>query len=256
MKQDEVTSIVLGCSVSGFYKWKKQKRPIIELLDKYFTKDELEEFLSQGTIGKLEYLKSMDKTFNVQISNFAKSIYDTKESFGTDDEFFDSIDYLAYVFYNIRVEFTEEEHDLALIVKGMFSVYDKYKASINDTKIISSYSVASLSDTFQYCYTSNKINDFNFANILFFLTHFDNFFSMVEYSIRYQKNEKDYFQIVNDVINFCIRFNLYLYKCDINKCFDKLYSRYKIASEEDIANFDFLKFKEEIKSFMYNTDIL
>jgi phosphoglycerate-specific signal transduction histidine kinase len=61
MKQDEVTSIVLGCSVSGFYKWKKQKRPIIELLDKYFTKEELEEFILSKKIAKLERLEELEE---------------------------------------------------------------------------------------------------------------------------------------------------------------------------------------------------
>jgi len=54
MKYDEVISSVLSCSVSGFYKWKKQNRPIIKLLEKYFTKEELEEFLQTEKIDKLE----------------------------------------------------------------------------------------------------------------------------------------------------------------------------------------------------------
>lgn len=54
MKLDEATSTILGCSVSGYYKWKKEKRPIIKLLEKYFNKEELEEFLESGKIEKLE----------------------------------------------------------------------------------------------------------------------------------------------------------------------------------------------------------
>lgn len=45
MKLDEVTSMILGCSVSGYYKWKKQNRPILKLLEMSFSKDELEKFL-------------------------------------------------------------------------------------------------------------------------------------------------------------------------------------------------------------------
>lgn len=59
MKLDEVTSLILGCSVSGFYKWKKQKRPVIHLLEKYFTKEDLEEFLTTGEISKQELTKNL-----------------------------------------------------------------------------------------------------------------------------------------------------------------------------------------------------
>lgn len=36
--------------------WKKENRPIINLLNKYFTKEELEEFLKDGKITRLELL--------------------------------------------------------------------------------------------------------------------------------------------------------------------------------------------------------
>lgn len=37
-----------------FYKWKRENRPIISLLEKYFTKADLEEFLSTGAVMKYE----------------------------------------------------------------------------------------------------------------------------------------------------------------------------------------------------------
>jgi len=40
--------------------WKKEERPIIALLEKYFTKEDLEEFLKTGEIVKFE---SLDKNF-------------------------------------------------------------------------------------------------------------------------------------------------------------------------------------------------
>lgn len=57
MKQDEVISTILGCSVSGYYRWKKEKRPVINLLYKYFTKEELQEFVETGEIKKQELIK-------------------------------------------------------------------------------------------------------------------------------------------------------------------------------------------------------
>lgn len=56
MKTDEVYAQLLGCSVSGYYKWKKQQRPIFTFLENCFTKDELETYLVTGNIpGKIEF---------------------------------------------------------------------------------------------------------------------------------------------------------------------------------------------------------
>jgi hypothetical protein len=41
-----------------YYKWKNENRPIILLLDKYFTKQDLEEFLNTGQIKKMELIES------------------------------------------------------------------------------------------------------------------------------------------------------------------------------------------------------
>ena len=56
MKTDEVYAQLLGCSVSGYYKWKKQQRPIFTFLENCFTKDELETYLVTSNIpGKIEF---------------------------------------------------------------------------------------------------------------------------------------------------------------------------------------------------------
>lgn len=58
MKTDEVYAKLLGCSVSGYYKWKKQQRPIFTFLETCFTKEELEAYLVTGNIpGKIEFAK-------------------------------------------------------------------------------------------------------------------------------------------------------------------------------------------------------
>jgi phosphoglycerate-specific signal transduction histidine kinase len=41
---------IFSTSEGTYYKWKRENRPIINLLDKYFTKEELEEFLETGEI--------------------------------------------------------------------------------------------------------------------------------------------------------------------------------------------------------------
>lgn len=42
-------------------KWKNEKRPIVNLIEKYFTNDELQEFLETNQIEKFELLKDLSK---------------------------------------------------------------------------------------------------------------------------------------------------------------------------------------------------
>lgn len=48
-------------SRNTYYVWKRENRPIISLLEKYFTKENLEEFLQSGKIDKFENLKNADR---------------------------------------------------------------------------------------------------------------------------------------------------------------------------------------------------
>lgn len=53
----EVASTVLQCTLASYYNWANQKRPVISLLEKYFTKEDLEEFIQTGRISKFEILE-------------------------------------------------------------------------------------------------------------------------------------------------------------------------------------------------------
>lgn len=52
MKQS--ISKLLDISERSYYTWKKEERPIIIFLEKYFSKEEIEEFLETGSMQKLE----------------------------------------------------------------------------------------------------------------------------------------------------------------------------------------------------------
>ena len=50
---NEKNILQLMCySRNTYYVWKREKRPIIELIDKYFTNYEIEEFLKTGLFFK------------------------------------------------------------------------------------------------------------------------------------------------------------------------------------------------------------
>lgn len=54
MKKENVMMKIICCSVATYYLWKRNKRPVIELLEKYFSNEELIEFLETGKINKME----------------------------------------------------------------------------------------------------------------------------------------------------------------------------------------------------------
>ncbi len=45
---------LLGNTEKSYYRWKEEGRPIIKLLEKYFSKEDLQEFLDNGKIELLE----------------------------------------------------------------------------------------------------------------------------------------------------------------------------------------------------------
>jgi hypothetical protein len=61
-----IASKLLDCTLSSYYNWDKQNRPIINLLEKYFEQRDIEEFLENGKINKFEQKQTFD--------NFLKSL--------------------------------------------------------------------------------------------------------------------------------------------------------------------------------------
>ena len=64
-------------SRNTYYVWKREKRPIIELIDRYFTDSEIEEFLQTGKIINFEatnYIKNNFMTINKNKSILEKMI--------------------------------------------------------------------------------------------------------------------------------------------------------------------------------------
>ncbi|MDD2448818.1 MAG: hypothetical protein PHS42_08170 [Sulfurimonas sp.] len=54
MKEEEVYMKLFQYSRPTFFKWKREKIPVMQLLAKYFAKEELEEFVEKGFIAKFE----------------------------------------------------------------------------------------------------------------------------------------------------------------------------------------------------------
>ncbi|WP_415396291.1 hypothetical protein [Sulfurimonas sp. CS5] len=73
MKEEEIYVKLFGFgSPTTFYSWKKDpKRLAIKLLEKYFTKEDLEEFLETGKINKMENIQHLGSfiSYIVDINN-------------------------------------------------------------------------------------------------------------------------------------------------------------------------------------------
>lgn len=54
MKDDEIYTQLFQFSRPTFFKWKREKVPVMQLISKYFQKEDLEEFLQKGFISKFE----------------------------------------------------------------------------------------------------------------------------------------------------------------------------------------------------------
>lgn len=54
----ETMANLFSASEGAYYKWKRENRPIIQLIDKYLSKEDIEEFLETGKIEKLEQINN------------------------------------------------------------------------------------------------------------------------------------------------------------------------------------------------------
>jgi hypothetical protein len=90
--REAITKIFAFGSQNTYYQWKKQDRPIIKLIEKYFSKEDLKEFLETGEISKFE---NQDKTndkfeiLNTAVIDLVKFQLKDKIKNYTDGSFFD-----------------------------------------------------------------------------------------------------------------------------------------------------------------------
>jgi len=66
-----ISQIMKLCSFSrnSYYVWKREGRPIIQLLEKYFSDEELEEFLQNGSIATLDSFNNNKTVTNIEVLN-------------------------------------------------------------------------------------------------------------------------------------------------------------------------------------------
>ena len=70
MKTEDIFCQLFGFSKNTYYSWKREKKPIIELLNKYFTKDELLEYIETDKISNMQLIEDFRAKEKMCINNF------------------------------------------------------------------------------------------------------------------------------------------------------------------------------------------
>lgn len=87
MKQDEIISKILGCSIPSYYNWKRDKRPVISLLETFFTKSDLIEWINYKTVSRYNQFNQYSFNISFQYFEFLISLYDNFDSLAIYFEF-------------------------------------------------------------------------------------------------------------------------------------------------------------------------
>lgn len=101
MTQSEIMSKLLEISENSYFRWKKKDHVIlINFLEKYFTKEDLEEFVTNGKIERMDKLKEMDFQKDKILNKFFFEYYThksinaefAKEIFPKFEEYIENLD--------------------------------------------------------------------------------------------------------------------------------------------------------------------
>lgn len=107
MTIDAVISKIFDFSKPTYFRWKKEQRPIILLLEKYFTKENLQEFLESGSIKKFDQTQIIITAGESIIKNFFFEHYSNKPK---------NTEFANYIFPN----FTNYVNNLVVTNKQMY----------------------------------------------------------------------------------------------------------------------------------------
>lgn len=269
---------LLAIADSTIYKFRKEKRPIITFLEKYFTKEDLEEFLEYGTVEKLEFTNIQD--YGSRVAEFVKLLeklqdflyqdyinathvsYLEKKNDISDIEALDrSLDlhihvadniieitqtknegllYLALVFATDPLKSSENSEDFNVdnLSKAILHNYDKFKRLQTESQKSVNWINSILLGDFLDTFRKEFPKYADYNQMLFRMAKND-FLSFVKLCLKHQP------KYLNVAIRFCIQFNLYKYtkKSDTEELYNQIIDAIGGITQD---SFDFEKFKNEI----------
>lgn len=279
-------SKVFEMTPQGVGKWKKEKRPIISLLEKYFTQTDLEEFLEYGTVEKLEFANLQD--YGNRVAEFVKLLDQLRDFLYQDyinvthtsylkkngniseiEELDRSLDlhmhilenvdeikkienegllYLAIVFANNPLKKSNSCEDFTVdnLSKLILYNYDEFQRQQTNHQKSHHWIDSVLLGNFLDTFRKEYPQYPDYNQILFRMAKND-FLSLVKLCMKYQPN------YLHVAIRFCVQFNLYKYMdlIDIDESFNQITDRVGGITSD---SFDFEKFKNEIAQIRNHTN--
>lgn len=227
MTHKEVMAKLFDFNATTYYAWKKQDRPIINLIDIYFTKEDLEEFLKYGQITKFELLNMID--YQEQILEFVGILGEIALTDKSESEKFQMLEYFSFAAANIR-SLSAENSSKSDFVSELIGSYDQF--------VLKRLFNSKLLQTLILCVQKKYPNHDSYEAVLFHL-YFNDFLPLVK--VCFDKNKKEY---LREATIFCIYYNLYVYRRKL-LMFDNVFSDF------DFDNFTFKEFEEKIEKIKY-----
>lgn len=187
MKTDELMSKIFGFSIPTYYNWKKENRLIISLIDKYFSKDELIEFLYKKEIANQEFFMKINMDFTLEYQRFIDSFLPVDGSFKQEYTFPEKIywDFIYRFKKDIDSNNCFDKHDF------MALLYEYQVILINISNTIN-YSQCKIVEEFNYFINLFSGKDDKFIKYLINLIRHN--FIQVDYYQRdaFIQNEEEY----------------------------------------------------------------
>lgn len=214
---NEKNILKLMCySRNTYYVWKREKRPIIELIDKYFTDSEIEEFLQTGKINKFDNLNKYSLSscisfleklkllriksssshypyeynyfhyFTNFILDYIKNGYKNKHWNGTTN---------LHLFQNYFLDFSiDNQPEFSNSIKAIDFIYNQETIDLNNPINLESNTINTLREL------SNFINNFKKEDLYFLnLCIQDNFTTLLNF---YKSDDVKISYLQNNVSNF------------------------------------------------------
>lgn len=223
---------LLEISEKSVYRWKtKDHIKLMLLLDKYFTKEDLEEFLKYGVVEKLEIMDFQN--YSPKAAEFVlilDSLVKVANDFMRDEDTY--IDYLAYALvHDDYIGFLKRKEDFLRFITKPYDIYKNLYPNFDSTDL------SEILDQVRYKYPEQQeYNDI----ILYFIQ--TDFIPFVKLCSIHQKGHIDL------AIKFCIKFNLYKYQSSID--FYDIYHKITNINLDYNQELGYLKFKLNYEKFI------
>ena len=239
-------------SRNTYYVWKREKRPIIELIDKYFQDNEITEFLETGKISRLEDNKDQELLNNEasKIYNHFISVLYLKDK-SLLKLFLVVINNANETSANLNLNFIDLVFESKGSKKDKINLLKEFNKTVQNNNILFFYSIKfMIQNKFEnilYAFGDNKI-----AKDLSFIVNYIQFFLEIFYKkdyIKWQEFEKNESIHLRDY-----EFNLYDEILLDEQSDFPLPSLDDLSDENKIQNYDYDDYNNEYEEESNNYD--